>query len=89
MNSDPVRTNHEMLDLAGLSALLRLKPATLLTKRTRAPNQVPPPWCTRPLRWQRQSVIDWLRRQEHEEQRRIDERCRVVSTCRTPRSPKR
>lgn len=69
----------DMLDVAGLSILLGLSPATVLTLRARAPDRVPPPWRTRPLRWRREAVMRWLADQENREQRRIEELMRPVS----------
>lgn len=74
-----------MLDLAALSALLKLSPATILTQRTRAPDRVPPAWRSRPLRWRRDAVLQWLIEQEKEEQRRVEQRTRVVSIRRITR----
>lgn len=75
----------EMLDLAALSALLQLSPATILTQRTRSPERVPPAWRSRPLRWRRDAVLQWLIEQEKEEQRRVEKRTQVVSTRRISR----
>lgn len=69
----------EMLDLTGLSEMLGLSPSTILTLRTRAPDRVPTPWRTRPLRWRRTTVHEWIREQEIEERRKVAERCRPVS----------
>jgi hypothetical protein len=85
MTSGSPSNNPEMLDLAALSALLQLSPATILTQRTRAPDRVPPAWRSRPLRWRRDAVMDWLIKQEREEQRRVEQRTQVVSTRRITR----
>lgn len=69
----------EMLDLSGLSEMLGLSPNTILTLRTRSPDRVPTPWRTRPLRWRRATVHEWIREQELEERRKVAERCKPVS----------
>ena len=85
MSSAPNSSTPEMLDLAALSALLHLSPATILTQRTRAPDRVPPAWRSRPLRWRRDAVLQWLIEQERQEQRRVEKRTQVVSTRRISR----
>lgn len=63
----------QMLDAADLANLLGISISTVLTKRSRNPDGLPPPCYRRPLRWRKEGVLQWLKAQEQMEQERIKE----------------
>lgn len=56
--------NNPILDQYGLAALLGISPKSIPAKRSRTPNELPPPFFRRPLRWRREGVLEWMKQQE-------------------------
>lgn len=69
--SDRATIRVDVLDVAGLAELLRIPESTILTLRSRAPERLPPPFRTRPLRWRAGTAIAWMAREEQAEAARI------------------
>lgn len=65
------KVNVDVLDVAGLALLLRIPESTILTLRSRAPERLPPPFRTRPLRWRAGTAVEWMAREEQVEAARI------------------
>lgn len=61
----------DVLDVAGLASLLSIPESTILTLRSRAPERLPPPFRTRPLRWRVGTAVEWMAREEQVEAARI------------------
>ena len=53
-----------VLDSAGLAALLGISVASIPSIRSRSPEKLPPPYLSRPLRWRRSTVFEWMEEQE-------------------------
>lgn len=56
--------NNPILDQYGLATLLGISPKSIPAKRSRTPNELPPPFFRRPLRWRRDGVLEWMKQQE-------------------------
>ncbi len=69
--SDRPKISIDVLDVAGLASLLRIPESTILTLRSRAPERLPPPFRTRPLRWRVGTAVEWMAREEQVEAARI------------------
>ena len=65
------KINVDVLDVAGLSLLLHIPESTILTLRSRAPERLPPPFRTRPLRWRAGTAVEWMAHEEQVEAARI------------------
>ncbi len=65
------KINVDVLDVAGLASLLRIPASTILTLRSRAPDRLPAPFRTRPLRWRAGTAVEWMAREEQVETARI------------------
>lgn len=61
----------EALDVAAFAMLTLIPKATVLTLRSRSPERLPPPFRQRPLRWRRQTVVQWMKDEESHEIDRI------------------
>lgn len=66
-----------LLDVHGLAALLGVSAQSIPAQRSRTPHKLPPPFLTRPLRWRREAVVQWMQKQEHMEVARAAEQLRT------------
>lgn len=69
--------SNAVLDIHGLSALLGISAQSIPAQRSRTPHKLPPPFLTRPLRWRREAVVEWMRKQEQLEVARASEQLRT------------
>jgi len=68
----------QIVGITGLARMLGISPATIATKRTRAPEELPPSFLDRPARWRRETVIRWIAQREADASRRAQERARPI-----------
>lgn len=66
-----------VLDINGLAALLGISAQSIPAQRSRTPHKLPPPFLTRPLRWRREAVVQWMQKQEQMEVARATEQLRT------------
>ncbi|WP_299687919.1 hypothetical protein [Hydrocarboniphaga sp.] len=69
--SAPKSNESETLDVDAFAVLTLIPKATVLTLRSRSPDRLPPPFRQRPLRWRRQTVVQWMKDEEKHEIDRI------------------
>ena len=69
----------------GLAALLAISPTTIWNLRYRNPDRLPPACTTKPLRWRRTVVMDWLSTQERAETERAARYANSVAPSGRPR----
>ena len=67
-----------VIDVQGFARLTHIAKATILTLRSRAPDQLPPPFRQHPLRWRTQTVVRWMEKLEQRELERIARHYRRV-----------
>lgn len=70
----------QIVGINGLARMLGISPATIATKRTRSPEELPPSFLDRPARWRRETVLCWITQREEAASRRAHERMRPVRT---------
>jgi len=79
-DSAPASTDGQIIGIAGLARMLGISPATIASKRTRAPEELPPSYWDRPARWRRETVLRWIAQREALREADAAKRARPVRT---------